>query len=203
MNEALEFVPASEVLGPELEALGPAGENDTTYENMQARIRGNTLMALSNRLGHLLLTTGNKSEIAVGYCTLYGDMAGGLAVISDLPKTFVYEVAREVNRQAGRELVPRSTLEKPPSAELRPDQRDEDSLPPYPVLDDVLELLVEDGMAVDAIVERGHERALVERIARMVRGNEYKRRQMPPGLIVTRKAFGPGRRYPIAQGFRS
>ncbi len=190
-----------DVLGPELEALGPAGENDTTYENMQARIRGNTLMALSNRLGHLLLTTGNKSEIAVGYCTLYGDMAGGLAVISDLPKTFVYEVAREVNRQAGRELVPRSTLEKPPSAELRPDQRDEDSLPPYPVLDDVLELLVEDGLAVDAIVERGHERALVERIARMVRGNEYKRRQMPPGLIVTRKAFGPGRRYPIAQRF--
>jgi NAD+ synthetase len=190
-----------DVLQPELEALGPAGPGDTTYENMQARIRGNTLMAISNRKGHLLLTTGNKSEVAVGYCTLYGDMAGGLAVISDLPKTFVYEVAREVNRQAGRELIPESTLTKPPSAELRPDQKDADSLPDYAVLDPILEHLIEDGMSVAQVAQRGFDRELVERIARMVRNNEYKRRQMPPGLIVTRKAFGPGRRYPIAQRY--
>ncbi|MDH5672536.1 MAG: NAD+ synthase [Myxococcales bacterium] len=190
-----------EQLGPELEALGPAPAVDTTYENIQARIRGNTLMAISNRLGHLLLTTGNKSEIAVGYCTLYGDMAGGLAVISDLPKTFVYGVAREFNRQAGRDVIPRSTLEKSPSAELRPDQKDEDSLPPYDLLDAVLERLVEGAQSVEQVVAAGYERAMVERIAAMVRGNEYKRRQMPPGLIITSKAFGPGRRMPIAQGF--
>jgi NAD+ synthetase len=191
-----------EALTPELESLGPAPAVDTTFENMQARIRGNTLMAISNRLGHLLLTTGNKSEIAVGYCTLYGDMAGGLAVISDLPKTFVYDVAREVNRQAGASVIPESTLTKAPSAELRPDQKDEDSLPPYAVLDAVLERMVEQGESTAAIVAAGFDRATVERIAGMVWRNEYKRRQMPPGLIVTRKAFGPGRRYPIAQRYR-
>ena len=188
-------------LGPELAALGPAGENDVTFENLQARIRGNTLMAISNRRGHLLLTTGNKSEIAVGYCTLYGDMAGGLAVVSDLPKTFVYEVSREVNRQAGRDVIPQSVLDKPPSAELRPDQVDQDSLPPYDVLDAVLERLVEEHRSPEAIVAEGYDAATVHRVASMVRRNEYKRRQMPPGLIVTRKAFGPGRRYPIAQRF--
>jgi NAD+ synthetase len=192
-----------DALGPELEALGPAPAEDATFENVQARIRGNTLMAISNRLGHLLLTTGNKSEIAVGYCTLYGDMAGGLAVISDLPKTFVYEVAREFNRQAGSDAIPISTFTKAPSAELRPDQKDEDSLPPYAVLDRVLELLIEDGQSSAQVVAAGFERALVERVASMVHKNEYKRRQMPPGLIVTRKAFGPGRRYPIAQRYRS
>ena len=159
-------------------------------------------MAISNRCGHLLLTTGNKSEIAVGYCTLYGDMAGGLAVISDLPKTFVYEVAREDNRGAGGALIPESVFTKPPSAELRPDQKDEDSLPPYAVLDRVLELLIEDGCATEEVIAAGFDRAVVDRVARMVRHTEYKRRQMPPGLIVTRKAFGPGRRYPIAQGYR-
>jgi NAD+ synthetase len=191
-----------QVLRPELEALGPAPRADTTFENVQARIRGNTLMAISNRLGHLLLTTGNKSEIAVGYCTLYGDMAGGLAVISDLPKTFVYEVAAEHNRRAAREEIPQSVFDKAPSAELRPDQKDEDSLPPYSVLDPILERLVEQGDSPEQVVAAGFERAIVERVATMVQRNEYKRRQMPPGLIITSKAFGPGRRYPIAQRYR-
>jgi NAD+ synthase (glutamine-hydrolysing) len=189
-------------LKPTLEKLGPAPSVDTTFENLQARIRGNTLMAISNRLGHLLLTTGNKSELAVGYCTLYGDMAGGLAVISDLPKTFVYDVARECNRRAGTDVIPASTLTKAPSAELRPDQKDEDSLPPYPVLDAVLERLVEQGQSQADVIAAGFDAALVTRIASMVVATEYKRRQMPPGLIVTQKAFGPGRRYPIAQKYR-
>lgn len=189
-------------LRPHLEELGPAPANDTTYENFQARIRGNTVMGISNRLGHLLLTTGNKSEVAVGYCTLYGDMAGGLAVISDLPKTFVYDVSREVNHRAGRELIPMSILTKPPSAELRPDQTDQDSLPSYELLDAILERLVERGMAVADIVTEGYEADVVQRIAGLVRTSEYKRRQMPPGLIVTSKAFGPGRRMPIAQRYR-
>jgi NAD+ synthetase len=172
-----------------------------TFENVQARIRCAVLMAISNRFGSLLLTTGNKSEIAVGYCTLYGDMAGGLAVISDLPKTFVYRVAREINRQAGRDVVPEAILTKPPSAELRENQTDQDSLPPYDVLDAILERYVEDQCAVDDIVAAGFDDATVRRVVRMVRTNEYKRRQMPPGLIVTKKAFGPGRRYPIAQRY--
>jgi NAD+ synthetase len=189
-------------LGPALAQLGPAPQNDTTFENIQARIRGNCLMAISNRLGHLLLTTGNKSEIAVGYCTLYGDMAGGLAVISDLPKTFVYEVARASDRAAGRQQIPESCYTKAPSAELRPDQRDEDSLPPYAVLDALLERLVERGESSAQVIAAGFAPELVQRVATMVARNEYKRRQMPPGLIVTRKAFGPGRRYPIAQRYK-
>ena len=190
-------------LTPELEALGPAPANDTTFENLQARIRGNTLMAISNRLGHLLLTTGNKSEVAVGYCTLYGDMAGGLAVISDLPKTLVYEVARAHDKLAGKQQIPESVYEKAPSAELRPGQRDEDSLPPYPVLDAVLERLIEDGQSTEQVIAAGFAPEIVTRIAKMVALSEYKRRQMPPGLIVTRKAFGPGRRYPIAQRYKA
>lgn len=192
----------SEQLTPLLTELGPAPERDTTFENMQARIRGMVLMSISNRLGHLLLTTGNKSEVAVGYCTLYGDMAGGLAVISDLPKTFVYEVCREANRRAGRELIPESILTKAPSAELRPDQTDQDSLPPYEVLDAILARMVEQGQSQADIVGAGFDSAVVSQVARLVRGSEYKRKQMPPGLIVTSKAFGPGRRYPIAQGYR-
>ena len=191
-----------DTLSPSLEALGPAPRTDTTYENMQARIRGNTLMAISNRLGHLLLTTGNKSEIAVGYCTLYGDMAGGLAVISDLPKTFVYEVAHEVNRQAQTQLIPHSTMTKAPSAELRPNQTDQDSLPPYDLLDAIIERLVEVGDSPSETIALGFPADVVQRVAGMIRNNEYKRRQMPPGLIVTSKAFGPGRRYPIAQRFQ-
>jgi NAD+ synthase (glutamine-hydrolysing) len=190
-----------DALSPHLDALQPAGERDVTFENIQARIRGTVLMAISNRTGLLLLSTGNKSELAVGYTTLYGDMAGGLAVISDLPKTLVYRVAQEVNRQAGHAVIPESILTKAPSAELRPDQKDTDSLPAYEELDPILERYVEDGASVDEIVQEGFDRPTVERIARLVRTSEYKRRQMPPGLIVSSKAFGPGRRYPIAQGY--
>ena len=166
-------------------------------ENLQARLRGMTLMAFSNRHGHLVLSTGNKSELAVGYCTLYGDMCGGLAVISDVPKTLVYDVARHLNRHGPR--IPESTLTKPPSAELRPDQRDDQSLPPYEDLDRILYRYVEERLEIRDIVARGEDRALVERIVRMVDRAEYKRRQMPVGIRVTSRAFGPGRRLPIAQ----
>jgi NAD+ synthetase len=149
-----------------------------------------------------LLTTGNKSELAVGHCTLYGDMAGGLAVVSDVPKTFVYKIAREVNLHAGRELIPDSIFSRPPSAELRADQVDQDILPPYELLDAIIERFVEQGQSVQGIVAQGFAADLVTRVVGMLRKNEYKRRQLPPGLIITSKAFGPGRRYPIAQRFR-
>jgi NAD+ synthase (glutamine-hydrolysing) len=186
-----------------LDALAPsfAGrEPDVTEENLQARIRGGLLMALSNKFGKLLLSTGNKSEIATGYCTLYGDTNGGLAVISDVPKTWVYKIAREIN--AERPVIPESTLTKPPSAELRPDQVDQDSLPPYDVLDEILAAHVEEGLDTQALVAAGFERAVVEKVLRLVRISEYKRRQLPPGLKITSKAFGTGRRYPVAQAFR-
>ncbi len=175
---------------------------DTTEENIQARIRGVILMALSNKFGHLLLTTGNKSEMAPGYCTLYGDMAGGLAVISDVPKTMVYRLC-DYHQSREREIIPRSIITKPPSAELKPDQKDEDSLPPYPVLDAIIERFIERGMGVEEIMKDGFDRTLVEDVVRMIIRNEYKRRQMPPGLKITVKAFGPGRRIPIAQKWRS
>jgi NAD+ synthetase len=177
----------------------PAAPGDVTFENVQARIRGVTLMAISNRSGALVLTTGNKSELAVGYCTLYGDMAGGLAVISDVPKTLVYRLARFANRE--RERIPQSTLTKPPSAELRPGQTDQDSLPDYDQLDRVLELYVEEQLAVDTIVARGLPRELVTQVVRLIDRAEYKRRQAAPGLILTRKAFGPGRRIPLANHY--
>ncbi len=183
-------------LSAPLDALALPGPLDVTLENLQARVRGATLMAVSNRTGALVLTTGNKSELAVGYCTLYGDMAGGLAVISDVPKTMVYRLARYVNRE--RERIPRASIEKAPSAELRPDQTDQDSLPPYEVLDPILELYVEDQASPAEIVARGHDRQAVERVVQLVRGAEYKRRQAAPGLILTRKAFGSGRRMPVA-----
>ncbi len=174
-------------------------------ENLQARIRGNLLMALSNKFGHLLLTTGNKSEIATGYCTLYGDMCGGLAVISDVPKTMIYTLARHINAVcagAGRPApIPESTLSKPPSAELRPDQKDQDTLPPYDILDAILQRYVEEEQSVWTIIDAGFDRATVLRVARMVDLNEYKRKQMPPGLKVTSRAFGMGRRMPIAQRY--
>ncbi len=170
---------------------------DVTEENLQARARGALLMAVSNKFGNLLLTTGNKSEVAVGYCTLYGDMCGGLAVISDVFKTDVYRVCRWLNRDG--ELIPESTLTKPPSAELAPDQTDQDSLPPYPLLDAILRMYVEELIDPVEIVARGHDAALVRRIVRMVVRSEYKRWQMPPGLRVTSKAFGSGRRIPLAQ----
>jgi NAD+ synthase (glutamine-hydrolysing) len=193
------FAPYHELLREPLAALGPAGPDDVTFENLQARLRMTILMAVANRAGALLLNTGNKSEIACGYCTLYGDMAGGLAVIGDLYKTFVYRVSHEINRQAGREIIPASTLTKPPSAELRPDQTDQDSLPPYDVLDAVLARMIEGHLSSREIAAEGFEPALVERVGRLVRLAEHKRRQMPPGLIVSSKAFGPGRRIPIAQ----
>jgi NAD+ synthetase len=173
---------------------------DATEENLQARLRGVTMMALSNKFGSLLLTTGNKSELAVGYCTLYGDMCGGLAVISDLPKTLVYALSRWINRD--REIIPAATIDKPPSAELRPDQTDQDTLPPYDVLDAVLGLYVEENLPVREIVERGYDEVLVRRITTLVDRNEYKRKQAAPGLKVTGRAFGMGRRFPLAQRYR-
>jgi NAD+ synthase (glutamine-hydrolysing) len=172
---------------------------DVTEENMQARIRGLLLMALSNKENHLLLTTGNKSELAVGYCTIYGDMNGGLAVISDLPKTRVYEVARWINRE--REIIPWNTIDKPPSAELRPDQKDQDTLPPYDILDGILELYVEHQFSPDEIIARGYAEGTVRWVQRRVDLNEWKRHQAAPGLRVTSKAFGVGRRMPIVQRF--
>jgi NAD+ synthase (glutamine-hydrolysing) len=154
---------------------------------------------LSNKLGKLLLSTGNKSEIATGYCTLYGDTNGGLAVISDVPKTLVYQVAHEINRE--RPVIPESILTKPPSAELRPGQVDQDSLPPYDVLDAILHGYVEDGLDAHALYQRGFPQPVVDQVLRLVRQSEYKRRQLPPGLKITGKAFGTGRRYPVAQGF--
>src|SRR5437868_3743408 len=172
---------------------------DATEENVQARLRGMTLMALSNKFGHLVLSTGNKSELAVGYCTIYGDMAGGLAVISDVPKTMVYELARFINRQG--EIIPESTITKPPSAELRPNQRDQDTLPPYDVLDAILRLYVEENLSVAEIVAQGFDEKTVRWIQRRVDCNEYKREQAAPGLKVTSRAFGVGRRMPIAQRY--
>ncbi len=170
---------------------------DVTEENIQARIRGSLLMAMSNKFGSLLLTTGNKSELAVGYCTLYGDMCGGLAVISDVPKTLVYRLAEYVNARGA--VIPRSTIEKPPSAELRPDQKDSDSLPPYEVLDTILQDYVGDNLPPEAIAsEHGLELELVRKVALMVDRSEYKRQQAAPGLKISEKAFGFGRRYPIA-----
>jgi len=178
---------------------------DATEENMQARLRGMTLMALSNKFGHLVLSTGNKSELAVGYCTIYGDMAGGLAVISDVPKTMIYELARFINSEASRagkrEIIPASTIEKPPSAELRPNQKDQDTLPPYDVLDAILRLYVEDNLSAPEIVAQGFDEKTVRWVQRRVDLNEYKRAQAAPGLKVTSRAFGVGRRMPIAQRY--
>jgi NAD+ synthetase len=203
---AFQTISIDEPFSAFLRALAPAfGDRapDVAEENIQARSRAVILMALSNKLGHLLLTTGNKSELAVGYCTLYGDMSGGLALISDVPKTMVYELAREVNRQAGAAVIPESTLTKPPSAELRPDQTDQDSLPPYDVLDRIVELYVVERLGADEIrAMPDFDRATVDHVLRLVRQSEYKRRQAAPGLKVTTKAFGTGRRMPIAQRWR-
>lgn len=175
-------------------------KEDTTEENIQARLRGVLLMSLSNKFGSLLLTTGNKSELAVGYCTLYGDMCGGLAAISDVPKTMVFKLARWMNRD--QELIPTNTIEKPPSAELRPDQKDEDSLPPYEILDAILHAFVVELRSSQEMIEAGLPEEAVNRVVGLIERNEYKRRQAAPGLKVTSKAFGVGRRIPIAQRFR-
>src|SRR5208283_5069606 len=195
-----DLIPIGDIFESYLKSLKPmfAGRAaDVTEENIQARVRGSLLMAISNKSGALLLTTGNKSEIGVGYCTLYGDMCGGLAVISDVPKTLVYRLARYVNSRSP--VIPESTQEKPPSAELRPDQKDSDSLPPYDVLDTILEAYVEDNQPPEAIAEEhALDPVLVRKVAGMVDRNEYKRQQAAPGLKISPKAFGFGRRYPIA-----
>jgi NAD+ synthetase len=173
---------------------------DLTEENIQARLRGVILMAMSNKFSSLLLTTGNKSELGVGYCTLYGDMNGGLAVISDVPKTMVYRIAKWINRE--REIIPSSSITKAPSAELRPNQTDQDSLPPYEMLDAVMDLYVVQGKSGSEIIAAGYDEQTVRRIIRLIDGAEYKRRQAAPGIKVTSKAFGMGRRIPIAQRYR-
>ena len=203
-NLGIRFIelPIGDLVGTAEAALAPIFEGcqpDVTEENIQARARGLLLMAYSNKFGALLLTTGNKSEIAVGYSTLYGDMCGGLAVISDLPKMRVYALARHLNKSGDR--IPQHTIDKPPSAELRPDQRDEDSLPAYPVLDGILRLYVEAGLSRAEIVDCGYDREHVDDVVRKVDLNEYKRKQMPPGLKTTPLAFGVGRRIPIVQKY--
>ena len=175
---------------------------DVTEENLQARIRGNFLMALSNKFGWLVLSTGNKSEISTGYCTLYGDMAGGFAVLKDVMKTTVYRLAEYCNRKACRERIPRATIDKPPSAELRPDQKDVDSLPPYDVLDPILKAYVEEDRSYSEMLDLGFDGAIVQRIVRLVDANEYKRRQAAPGVKITPRAFGRDRRMPITNRFR-
>ncbi len=174
---------------------------DSTEENIQARIRGNLLMAISNKFGYLVLTTGNKSEMSVGYATLYGDMAGGFAVIKDVFKTMVYRIARHVNERAGREIIPKRIFEKPPSAELREGQKDEDDLPPYSILDPILKAYIEEDKSYHEIVAEGYDEELVRRIIRMVDRNEYKRRQAPPGIKITPRAFGKDRRLPITNRY--
>lgn len=176
---------------------------DVTEENIQARIRGNILMALSNKYGWLVLTTGNKSEMSVGYCTLYGDMAGGYAVLKDVPKTLVYELARHRNKRGEKAVIPKNILVKPPSAELRPDQKDEDSLPPYPVLDPILQAYVEEDKDVEEIVRMGFKEELIKEVIRMVDRNEYKRRQSPPGVKITHRALGKDRRLPVTNKYRN
>jgi NAD+ synthase (glutamine-hydrolysing) len=183
----------------ELAPLFAGMDSDVTEENLQARSRGLLLMAVSNKLGTLLLTTGNKSELAVGYCTLYGDMCGGLAVISDLPKTKVFALAKHLNRTG--EIIPQNTITKPPSAELRPDQKDSDSLPDYEVLDGILHGYIEEGLSIDALMDEGFKEETVRKIVSLVDRNEYKRKQAAPGLKVSPLAFGIGRRMPIVQKY--
>jgi NAD+ synthetase len=199
--EMATITPAYEQVLRELNPLFGNRPADTTEENVQSRLRGLTLMALSNKTGALVLTTGNKSEIAVGYCTLYGDMCGGLAVISDVPKTMVYALSRIANRRLGN-AIPESVFTKPPSAELRPDQKDSDSLPEYEVLDQILEQYVEHNATPQEITAKlALPLELVRDIVNKVDRNEYKRQQAAPGLKVTTKAFGIGRRFPIAQRY--
>jgi len=184
------------------DALGD-GAPGIEMENLQARIRSNILMTLSNKFGWLVFTTGNKSETAVGYCTLYGDMAGGLAVIKDVFKTTVYELSEYVNAKARREVIPQSIIDRPPTAELRPDQKDEDSLPPYPLLDPILQRYIEEDKNLDEIVADGFDESVVQEVIRMVDRNEYKRRQAAPGIRITPKAFGRDRRIPITNRYRA
>ncbi len=206
-NLSIRFmiIPIKSIFDTYLETLKEAFENkspDITEENLQARIRGNVLMALSNKFDWLVLTTGNKSETSVGYSTLYGDTAGGFAVIKDVPKLLVYDLSKYRNRLAGRLIIPKNVLVKPPSAELRPNQKDEDSLPAYGILDPILEMFVEQEMSPSEIVAKGYSEDVVLRVVRMVDRNEYKRRQSPPGIKITPRAFGKDRRMPITNRYR-
>jgi len=196
---SIEIEPAFKTLLSMLSSEFTGTEVDATEENIQARIRGVVLMAISNKKGKMILTTGNKSEMAVGYSTLYGDMAGGYDVLKDVPKTLVFEISRYCNRE--QEVIPTRIIERPPSAELREDQTDQDSLPEYEELDAILDAYIEKEMSIDAIISRGHDADVVYKVARMVDINEYKRRQAPPGVKITPKAFGRDRRYPIASDF--
>ncbi|MDT8318799.1 MAG: NAD(+) synthase, partial [bacterium] len=205
-NMGIEFhiIPIEPVYAALTSSLAPVFEGleeDVTEENIQARVRGNILMAMSNKFGRMLLTTGNKSEVAVGYSTLYGDMAGGFNILKDVPKTLVYELSRYVNKKAGRQLIPENSITKPPSAELRPGQIDEDSLPPYDILDSILESYVEEHKSSDEIIALGYEPELVRKIIRLVDLNEYKRRQAAPGVKITPTAFGRDRRMPIVNRY--
>jgi NAD+ synthase (glutamine-hydrolysing) len=201
----LRVIPIEESFGAFLGTLAPHFEGTewgVAEENLQSRIRGNLVMALSNKFGWLVLTTGNKSEMATGYATIYGDMAGGFAVIKDVPKTLVYNLCRYRNRNGSGSVIPPVVLEKPPSAELRPDQRDEDSLPPYSVLDPVLKAYVEEDRSFDEIVGAGFDEDMVRRVIGLVDRSEYKRRQAPPGIKITPRNFGRDRRMPIANAYR-
>jgi len=203
-NLGIDFkvIPISDIFSSYLDILSESFSGkavDVTEENIQARIRGNILMAFSNKLGHLVLSTGNKSELAVGYCTLYGDMAGGMAVISDVPKTMVYKLAEHMNKT--KEIVPMAIIKKVPSAELKPDQKDQDTLPPYDILDQLLQCYIDDNYSLNQLLNLGIDSETVNWVVKAVDRNEYKRRQAAPGLRVTSKAFGVGRRMPIAAKF--
>jgi NAD+ synthase (glutamine-hydrolysing) len=199
-------IPIKEAFQAYLKTLAPAFKGlkpDVTEENIQARIRGNILMALSNKFGWLVLTTGNKSEMSVGYCTLYGDMAGGFAVLKDVPKTLVYELSKYKNKKEGKAIIPKNVFSKPPSAELRPNQKDEDSLPPYPVLDPILQSYVEEDKGVEEIAKMGFKESMIKEVIQMVDRNEYKRRQSPPGVKITHRALGKDRRLPVTNKYRN
>ena len=199
-------IPITEIFQAYLKTLSPSFKGlkpDVTEENIQARIRGNILMALSNKWGWLVLTTGNKSEMSVGYCTLYGDMAGGYAVLKDVPKTLVYELTKLKNKKEKRNIIPKRVFIKPPSAELRPNQKDEDSLPPYPVLDPILQAYVEEDKGVEDIAKMGFKERMIKEVIQMVDRNEYKRRQSPPGVKITHRALWKDRRLPVTNKYRN
>jgi NAD+ synthase (glutamine-hydrolysing) len=207
-NLGIQFltVPITEIFQAYFKTLSPTFKKlkpDATEENIQARIRGNILMALSNKFSWLVLTTGNKSEMSVGYCTLYGDMAGGYAVLKDVPKTLVYELTKYRNKKEGYDIIPQNIFVKPPSAELRPNQKDEDSLPPYSTLDPILQAYVEEDKGVDEISKMGFKEKMIEEVIQMVDRNEYKRRQSPPGVKITHRALGKDRRLPVTNKYRN
>lgn len=206
-NLGIKFlkIPITSIYKSYLKSLKPVFQNlpfDKTEENIQARIRGNILMALSNKFGYLVLTTGNKSELSTGYCTLYGDMAGGFGVLKDVPKTLVYKLAEWRNKKENRDLIPQNVFVKPPSAELRPGQKDQDTLPPYEVLDKIIRLYIEEEKSFNHIVKMGLKRSVVKKVIEMIDKNEYKRRQAPPGIKITPRAFGKDRRMPITNRYR-